>query len=311
MKKEIKITVCTPTYNRAYILERPFISLMNQTCKKFKWIIVDDGSIDDTAKIVEDFKKRADFEIEYYKKENGGRHTALNYSYTKINTEYVINLDSDDEYVPEAIEILYNIINEIPKEEYDRFWQISGRCIDSKTKKLVGKKFSEGVNELSGLKQRKVIAKACGEKSNCRKLEILKKYPFPIYDDTKFVVENTIWEKINLKYDTYCTNKVFRLYYQDSADSLANGKMHTKTRNRTYYHYSVFCVNELFSQFFFNKHVRLSLINVSRKAILSGINYSDVMKDLNKWYKKILVTFLSYPLAYLYILLKKENRNNI
>ena len=306
---ERKITVCTPTYNRAKLLDRPYNSLKSQTCKNFTWLIIDDGSTDNTEEVVNKFINEADFDIEYCKKDNGGRHTALNFSYQKIKTEYVINLDSDDEYLPTTIETLYRLIEQIPKDEYERFWQISGRCIDSKTQKLVGEPFKENVNNLSGVKQRKSIAKSVGEKSNCRKIEILKKYPFPIYDDTKFVVESTVWKKINLKYDTYCTNDILRVFFQDSPDSLAKGRLHTKTKNRTVYHYSIFCINELFSELTYDKSVRLAIVNVARRAMLSNIKYIEVMKDINKWYKRILVTIIGYPISYIYMKIKKEKHD--
>lgn len=306
MKEKKLITICTPTFNRGYILKRPFESLLNQTNKNFIWIIIDDGSTDNTKSIVKEFIKKADFEIKYYKKENGGRHTALNYSYEKIETEFVINLDSDDCYVPDAIEKIYKIIYSIPKKDYNKYWQISGRCIDSKTHELVGKKFFSNINSFSGKKQRKKIAKCYGEKSNCRKLSILKQYKFPVFEDTKFVPENMIWEKINLVYDTYCTNEIFRIYYQDSNDSLSTGGIHNSTRNASYYHYSVFCINELFDQFFYNSHVRYSLINVARKGMLCGKKYKDIMKDIKSLYKKIIITIFGYPLAYFTMIIKHE-----
>ena len=98
------ITVFTPTYNRANTLKRAFYSLKNQTCKDFEWLIIDDGSSDNTHELVNQFKKESDFLIRYYWKSNGGRHTAVNYSYQYLNTPYVVTLDSDDELLPNAIE---------------------------------------------------------------------------------------------------------------------------------------------------------------------------------------------------------------
>lgn len=276
----MNVTVCTPTYNRAHILKRPFDSLCKQTCKDFIWLVIDDGSSDDTEQFIEECQNNADFKIEYYKKENGGRHTALNYSYQFIKTEWVINLDSDDELTENAIELLNNIIDTLPTDSH-RFWQISGRCIDAATKELIGEKYCKGINQHTGRKQRKLMAKAGGEKSNCRRVSILKQYPFPVYEDTKFVTESTIWEKISLSYDTYCVNDVFRIYYTDSEDSLAKGRIHSASRMRTRYYFARFCLNELFDQIFYKKIVWVSIFNIARSAMCSGTSYRTVMKELN------------------------------
>lgn len=304
----MNVTVCTPTYNRAHILHRPFESLCRQTCKDFIWLVIDDGSSDNTEQFIEQCKKNADFKIEYYKKENGGRHTALNYSYQYIQTEWVINLDSDDELTENAIEILNGIIDNLPSDNA-RFWQISGRCVDAKKRELIGNKYRDDVNELSGRKQNRIMAKAGGEKSNCRRVSILKQYPFPVYEDTKFVTESTIWEKISLSYDSYCVNDVFRVYYLDSEDSLAKGRIHSSSRMRSRYYFARFCLNELFNQIFYKKIIVISIFNLARSAMCSGTTYKTVMSELNRFYKKIIVTIIGYPVAYLYILMKKEKSN--
>lgn len=301
----MKVTVCTPTYNRAHTLKRPFESLCRQTCKDFIWLVIDDGSSDATENFIEECRKNADFRIEYYKKENGGRHTALNYSYQFIQTEWVINLDSDDELTENAIELLNGIIDALPTNK-QRFWQISGRCIDAATRKLIGKEYREDINQYTGRKQRKIMAKAGGEKSNCRRVSILKQYPFPVYADTKFVTESTVWEKISLYYDSYCVNDVFRVYYTDSADSLAKGRMHSSSRMRTRYYFARFCLNELFDQFFYNKTVWISIFNIARSAMCSETSYRTVMRELNGTIKRVLVTILGYPVAFLYVTIKHE-----
>lgn len=83
------ITVFTPAYNRAHTLRRAFESLKKQTCKDFEWLIIDDGSSDGTIELIEELKEEADFPVRYYWKENGGRHTAVNYSYQFLRTKYV------------------------------------------------------------------------------------------------------------------------------------------------------------------------------------------------------------------------------
>lgn len=301
------ITVFTATYNRRDKLLRAYNSLKNQTIMDFEWLIIDDGSTDDTACLIESLKENSPFTIRYYWKENGGRHTAVNYSYDKLTTKYVVTLDSDDELVPDAIEKMIRIWSEIPKADYNRFWCVSGREISASTGEIVGKLYPDGINNLHGRDQRKKLLKIDGEKHCCRKVEILTKYKFPEYPDVKFVSENTVWEQINRKYDQYCTNEVFGRYYDDSDDSLAKGKIH---RNyKTFYYASLFYVNELFDEFFINKTVPKYTVNLSRCAILSRTPYRDVMKSVNKWYKKFFVT-IGYPISFAWVLAHLDRFNH-
>lgn len=207
------ITVFTPAYNRARTLRRAFDSLKHQTCKDFEWLIIDDGSSDDTDKLVEELKKEADFPIRYYWKKNGGRHTAVNYSYQFLRTQYVVTLDSDDELTDTAIELMIKAWNEVPKDRYDKIWCVSGREMDANTHEFVGKPYPANINDLSGRTQRKAILECEGEKHCCRKVAIHIQYKFPVYEDTKFVLENTVWELINRKYDQWCVNDVFGISY--------------------------------------------------------------------------------------------------
>ena len=94
-KSEIILTVFTPAYNRADTLSRTYESLLYQDCKNFIWLVVDDGSTDNTAELVQEWKSRDNgFEIRYYYKENGGMHTAHNTAYENIDTE--LNVDHND-----------------------------------------------------------------------------------------------------------------------------------------------------------------------------------------------------------------------
>ena len=99
------LTIFTPTYNRAHTLPRTYESLCRQNCKNFIWLIVDDGSADNTAELVRDWQSRDNgFEIQYIYKENGGMHTAHNAAYANIHTELNTCIDSDDMLAVGAVE---------------------------------------------------------------------------------------------------------------------------------------------------------------------------------------------------------------
>jgi glycosyltransferase involved in cell wall biosynthesis len=298
------VTVLTATYNRAHTLPRVYESLCKQAFLDFEWLVVDDGSSDSTKKLIEGYATQASFPIRYFYKPNGGRHTALNYALDKIASDYVINIDSDDALTDNALQLVHDAWSRIPKEEYDRFWCVSGRCKEASTGAFVGKPYPAGINNLVGRIQHKEIQKYPGEKSCCRKLEILRRYPFPEFPDIKFVSEGMVWEKINQKYDQDCTNDVLRIYYTDSSDSLVAGKMHSKTRWRTYFYSSMFYVNECFDQIMYNPKIIRSIISLARCSLLSRTPYAETIKGLNRWYKRLLVS-ASYPVAWIIIKIQR------
>lgn len=101
------LTVLTPAYNRRKGLQKLFESLLAQTNKNFEWLIVDDGSTDDTSLFAKQWVSCNEFSVRYYKKENGGKHTALNYSLDKISTPLVFIVDSDDYLTSDAVDVIY------------------------------------------------------------------------------------------------------------------------------------------------------------------------------------------------------------
>ena len=113
------LTIFTPAYNRAELLKRCYQSLKRQTSKDFVWIVIDDGSVDNTRQIVEKWiKTETDFEIQYYYKENGGLHTAYNLAIEKAQTELSVCIDSDD-YMPDnAVEIILDFWAKNGSDEY-------------------------------------------------------------------------------------------------------------------------------------------------------------------------------------------------
>jgi len=100
------ITILTPTYNRKHTLRRAYDSLINQTNKDFEWLVIDDGSKDDTKELIDEFISENKITIKYFFKENGGKHTALNFGTNKAKGELVLILDSDDYLSNDAIELV-------------------------------------------------------------------------------------------------------------------------------------------------------------------------------------------------------------
>ena len=115
----VPITVFTPAYNRADLLGRCFESMKRQTRKDFIWMIIDDGSKDNTREVVESWlREPLDFELQYFYKENGGLHTAYNEAIARIETELCVCIDSDDFMPDDAIEKILAFWEEHGSDEY-------------------------------------------------------------------------------------------------------------------------------------------------------------------------------------------------
>ena len=107
--REDIITIFTPVYNRAGLLPRLFDSLKRQTCQKFEWIAIDDGSTDNTLEVLQELRTRggAEFSVTVIHTENGGKHRAINRAVREAHGEYFTCLDSDDYLIPQAVEHYY------------------------------------------------------------------------------------------------------------------------------------------------------------------------------------------------------------
>lgn len=112
------LTVFTPAYNRAHTIGRTYESLLRQTCKDFEWLVIDDGSTDNTRELVESWIVDGKICIRYIYKENGGLYTGYNTAYANIDTELCVCIDSDDFMPDDAIELILNYWKKYGSEKY-------------------------------------------------------------------------------------------------------------------------------------------------------------------------------------------------
>ena len=140
----ITLTVFTPTYNRMHTLTRLYESLCTQTCKDFEWLVIDDGSTDDTRSLVEGFITEGRIPVRYIYKENGGLYTGYNTAYANIDTELNVCIDSDD-YMPcNAVEL---IIKKWSENGGERFAGITGLDFYAGTDRPIAGYFPKGMTE--------------------------------------------------------------------------------------------------------------------------------------------------------------------
>lgn len=178
-----KLTIFTPAYNRAKTLPRTYKSLQKQQCKDFIWLIVDDGSTDNTADLVRKWQKENNgFEIQYIYKSNGGMHTAHNTAYANITTELNVCIDSDDMLAEDAVRKILEKWEQVKGKGYAG---IIGQDADFDGK-IIGQGFPHGMNETTLMGY--YAGGGSGDKKLVYRTDVIKKYPeYPVFEGEKYV----------------------------------------------------------------------------------------------------------------------------
>lgn len=195
------LSIVTPTYNRADLLIRCYESLLKQSDKNFEWIIVDDGSNDNTEKIVNGFLP--DFPIKYIKQKNGGKHTALNTSHRYISGKYVLILDSDDYLIDSAVEEVKKIWSKYENNQNIGIVTfLKGSSIEKPSCKAKDEEIPVDIMRYKRI---------CYHSSDCCEVlrsELFKKFPFPVFDGEKFISEGALWNRVSFTHKCVYINKV-------------------------------------------------------------------------------------------------------
>ncbi len=235
------LTILTPTYNRSDLLEKAYHSLLKQTNKNFEWFVVDDGSTDDTEKVMKQYQKENKIKIQYVYQENGGKHTALNEGIKRIKTDYILILDSDDQLTEDCVEFVYH-----KWKQYDSNKKIG--CLSFlkvfPNHEVIGKKYEEQEiqsNHIDFRYNRNLLGDMC----EVFRTSVLKQYPFPVFSGERFLSEAIIWNKIALEYDTvYINHPIYiaeylegglsqnslKLRYNNPVGALENAKVFMNSR---------------------------------------------------------------------------------
>lgn len=187
----VKVTVFTPTYNRAYKLIDLYESLKNQSVKDFEWIIIDDGSNDNTEEIINKLLlENKDFPIIYKKTINGGKHRAINKGVDIASGKLFFIVDSDDVLTLNAIEKIIMWEQELPKDKYAGVGGLKGYTNES----VIGSSLKFNSIDCTSIELRNKNIK--GDKAEVFYTDVLKKYKFPEIDGENFIQEAIVWYKI-------------------------------------------------------------------------------------------------------------------
>lgn len=219
------LTVFTPAYNRGYIIHKCYESLCRQTSKDFVWLVVDDGSTDNTAELVKEWQKQDNgFEIKYIYKENGGMHTAHNTAYENIDTELNVCIDSDD-YMPDnAVE---KIISFWRENGSDKFAGIIALDIYESNRKTIG---SELPNKKSTTLMGYYRNGGSGDKKLIYRTDVINSTPpYPVFEDEKYVGLAYKYHIVDETKELLVMNEpVCVVDYQDSGSSANMWKQYYK-----------------------------------------------------------------------------------
>ena len=216
------LTILTPTYNRMDLIKDLFESLKSQTSKNFEWLVVDDGSTDCTWELLSTFAADADFRIRRIRKENGGKHTALNTGIAEIKTELTFIVDSDDELTPDAVEQIefyyekYRNNKEIGCFSFLRRSKSQGILLQMPEDEYIGFYIVERIR-----KERP------GDMAEVFYTHALQEFPFPVFEGERFLSEDVVWIPLGRKYKTLYLNRAIYLF-----DYLDGGLTRSDKRNK-------------------------------------------------------------------------------
>ncbi len=175
-------------YNRGYLIERLYRALQRQTVQDFEWVVVNDGSLDDTHERMEDIlacKNRA-FEILYIHTQNGGKHRAINRGVKKAKGEWFFIVDSDDYPVDNAVEMILAWVKDLPAH----FAGVGFSCLKPQGG-IIGTTFKG--DYLDAFSTERVKYGITGDKKEVWRTALMRQYPFPAFEGENFLTEVTVW----------------------------------------------------------------------------------------------------------------------
>lgn len=287
----MKYTIFTPTYNRASLLPKLYDSIVAQKTRNFEWLIIDDGSTDNTEVVVQAFIEEAKVNIRYIKQYNGGKHRAFNRAIEEANSEWFVCIDSDDPLVQGAIINMDKAIAMI--EGRDDVAGVVGVCV-TPTGERIG--YVPGDTLLSNtIECRDRYHLQC--EPEVYKLSLLKQYRFPEFEGEKFITEAVVFDRLTEFHPLLYTN-----FPMQVKEYLAGGltdnqlKIRVNSPNGTLAYYK-----QRYQMTKIWKYKIKALINYSRFYIHAKKNKSVLKEPL---YKKSLWIF---PIGYLMYLKDKNS----
>jgi glycosyltransferase involved in cell wall biosynthesis len=200
------ISVVTPAYQRADTLPRLYDSLREQTLEGFEWVVVDDGSTDETGELVAAWVAEAPFPIAYHRQENRGKHAAFNECVRLASGEFCALIDSDDWYRPEALAGMLATWESIPVARRGAFANVEGLRTDPDGN-LVGDRFPADILDSNNF-ELETVHGVHGDTIGMYRRDVLRRFPFP-EDLGWHVSPSLVWNRIAARHDTRFVNQIW------------------------------------------------------------------------------------------------------
>lgn len=276
------ITIFTPTFNRCNLIDNLYQSLLKQISKNFEWLVVDDGSTDNTENYFNSLiKKENPFPIHYIKQQNGGKHRAINNGIKQAKGDLFFIVDSDDTLTPNAIEKIIE-------------WSKTLDC----SKKWAGfsglRGFSKEINVGQYNKASFIDAKNTerqqyhleGDKAEIYFTEILRKYPFPEFIGENFISEEVVWNAIaNDGFYLRWFNEIIYI-----CEYLENGLTKDKSRNRRNPQGTLCWAKGQLNSFPKNIRKRILAIGEYSNAVSHSKSLKQIASDLNTSFFNVIIS---------------------
>jgi len=232
------LTIFTPTYNRAYILPKLYNDLLDQSNKNFTWLLIDDGSIDETESLAQEWIKDNKITINYFKQPNGGKYTAINKSLELCLTSYYTIIDSDDSVTKDFVQVFFDNIRQSDENE-----QLLGICTP---KHCSNSKHSCETypkdNEIIFYHELKEKFNYLGETTVIMKTGIIKNFRFPVFKEEKFMSEVILLNQFFYDYKFLSINK-----HISSSTYLVDGITLNENRLMFQNPYATLCIYKSFA----------------------------------------------------------------
>ncbi len=304
-----RLTVFTPTYNRAATLPRAYSSLLAQTNKSFEWLIIDDGSADNTKEVVDGWIKDGQLSIKYVYKPNGGKYTAMQMANELCTTKYLLTLDSDDELVPAAVQVIQ-----------EQWQQIEAGGLENSIAEIRAySKFTDGkilgnyllpdkVEYIDATWQEMVLKNKNDNELFCSwNLEKLQSVmndqeDFWLKGKFKYLGESIYWARLGKKYKSRYLNAALRIYHLDGGSSI----IRNSAQQTVFYNTIVgnkYFLDENVDYFFWRpKYFFNMLLKFGICGFILKIGFTQSLKVIHSAKLKLYYV-LSYPISlalYLY-----------
>ena len=297
---EVKITIVTPSYNRAHTLTRVYDSLKKQTFRDFKWIIMDDGSTDNTKEIVDNFKSEGLIGIEYFWNHNQHKFITVFEGIKKVTSQYFMIVDSDDSYPTDSLQILFDEVEKISNQ--DKYISVMGlsQYTDGK---IVGNQYPNNGFDGSIFDMRykyKVRGDKFGIFITKTYQQLLKNFDYSPYKNKGYIPQSVFFNTYDADgVQTKFVNKVVRNYHldDDDVDSVSNTRWTGKNTFGLLEGYRSFLNSYGTKLFSYPKALIRNLVGYQVYSMINKRGLSEINKGLQHF--KLLSTMI-YPLSYIY-----------